>query len=72
MPNHIHLLCKMLQGWELGKTVHSWKSYTAHKANEILKRTGQFWMVDYYDRYIRDETHFLKTIKYIKNNGPQI
>jgi 3-hydroxymyristoyl/3-hydroxydecanoyl-(acyl carrier protein) dehydratase len=62
----------MLQGWELGKTVHSWKSYTAHKANEILKRTGQFWMVDYYDRYIRDETHFLKTIKYIKNNGPQI
>lgn len=69
MPNHAHLLCKMLPGWELGKTVHTWKSYTAHKVNEILSRTGQFWMVDYYDRYIRDETHFLKTIKYIRNNG---
>ena len=69
MPNHVHLLCKVYPGWNLDKIVHSWKSYTSHKANNILNRTGQFWMEDYYDRYIRDEAHFLNTVKYIRNNG---
>ena len=72
MPNHVHLLCRIYPGWNLDKIVHSWKSFTAHKANEILKRTGQFWMLDYFDRYIRNQNHFSKTVEYIKNNGQQI
>ena len=69
MPNHVHVLCRILAKWNLDKVVHSWKSYTSHQANKTLNRTGQFWMEDYYDRYIRDEPHFLNTVKYIQNNG---
>ena len=72
MPNHVHLLCRIYPDWNLEKTIHSWKSFTAHKANEMLSRTGQFWMLDYYDRYIRDQYHFIKTVEYIRNNGKQI
>lgn len=69
MPNHVHLLCKIYPAWNLENILHSWKSYTSHQANKILNRTGQFWMEDYYDRYIRDKTHFINTVKYIQNNG---
>jgi len=69
MPNHVHLLCRMYPDWSLDKIVHSWKSFTAHRANGILNRTGPFWMLDYFDRYIRDHYHFLKTVEYIRNNG---
>jgi len=44
------------------------KSYTSHKANEILDRRGQFWMEDYFDRYIRDHKHFMNAVAYIENN----
>ena len=52
----------------LSKIIHSWKSYTALKANQILNRKGKFWMADYYDRYIRNEQHFFSVIRYIQNN----
>jgi len=48
--------------------MHSLKSYTALKANRMLSRTGEFWMGDYFDRYIRDGNHYEKTITYIENN----
>ena len=44
------------------------KSYTSHEANRILDRDGQFWMEDYFDRYVRDAKHFTNAITYIENN----
>ena len=61
MPNHVHLLCRIYPDWNLDEIIHSWKSFTAHKANKMLNRTGPFWMLDYFDRYIRNQKHFLKT-----------
>lgn len=72
IPNHVHLLCKTYPEWNLDHIIHSWKSFTAHKANKILNRTGPFWMPDYFDRYIRNQEHFLKTAEYIRNNGRQL
>jgi REP element-mobilizing transposase RayT len=34
----------------------------------MLYRTGQFWLEDYFDRYIRNQEHFEKTTQYIENN----
>ena len=68
MPNHVHVLIRPYEGHLLHKIVHSWKSYTATKANQILNRKGKFWKDDFYDRYIRNEQHFLKVIRYIENN----
>ncbi len=68
MPNHVHYLITPIAPHTLAEIAHSNKSYTAHKANKILNRTGQFWFHEPFDRYIRDENHFLQTIAYIENN----
>ena len=68
MPNHVHVLLKMGEGMTLTSIVHSWKSYTAKKANNMLNRSGDFWMMDYYDRFIRDEKHFQTVSVYIQQN----
>jgi REP element-mobilizing transposase RayT len=54
MPNHVHVLIETKQGYDLSGIAHSWKSFTANKANAILERKGNFWMQEYYDRYIID------------------
>ena len=68
MPNHVHVLIVIFEGYPLSNVVHSWKSYTAKEANRILGRTGQFWFREYFDRYIRDEHHFANAVRYIHNN----
>jgi REP element-mobilizing transposase RayT len=68
MPNHVHLLLKPVNGWELFKILHSFKSFTAQEANKLLNRSGRFWMREYFDRRIRDYEHFERTFRYIENN----
>jgi len=68
MPNHVHLLLKPNAGFELGEIMHSIKSYSAHEANKILQRSGQFWFRESFDRYIRNHEHFQNTLAYIENN----
>ena len=64
----IHLLMTRFDAVELADIMQSYKSLTAHKANKTLRRKGQFWMEDYFDRYIRNAEHFAKTVRYIENN----
>ena len=68
MPNHVHVLLETIQGYALGRIVHSWKSYTANEANRVLGRTGRFWFREYFDRFIRDRRHFANAVRYIHNN----
>ena len=68
MPNHIHFLATPVEGVELSTITHSIKSYTAHEANKILGRQGQFWQHEPFDRYIRNRKHFVSVIRYIENN----
>lgn len=68
MPNHLHVLLVPNMNRSLSKIVHSLKSYTAHKANAMLGRQGQFWFEDYFDRYIRDAKHYDAVVRYIEMN----
>ena len=68
MPNHLHFLATPMAKIELSEIAHSIKSYTAHKANKLLKRTGQFWQYEPFDRYIRNQKHYANVIEYIENN----
>ena len=68
MPNHVHSLMTRFENYELKDILHSLKSYTAHEANKMLHRRGQFWIEDYFDRYMRNQEHFRKTVQYIENN----
>ncbi|TCS43943.1 REP-associated tyrosine transposase [Reinekea marinisedimentorum] len=72
MPNHVHLLIHPYQGQSLDAIVQRWKSYTAHMLNQQDKTSGRsVWMPDYWDRYIRDEQHFNRSVEYIHNNPVQ-
>lgn len=68
MPNHIHFLIRPNDGFSLSEIIRDFKGYTARAANNLIKRTGTFWHPDYFDRYIKDQKHFLKTVKYIEMN----
>ncbi|HEY5885661.1 MAG TPA: transposase [Pyrinomonadaceae bacterium] len=68
MPNHIHSLMTRFEDIELADIFHSFKSFTAHEANKLLGRSGQFWMEEHFDRHIRDEKHFCNTVRYIEEN----
>ena len=68
MPNHVHVLLKAEPGDSLSSILHSWKSYTSNEANKILARRGEFWQEDYFDRYIRNASHFQDAIDYIERN----
>ena len=68
MPNHVHFLLTRAANEELSRILHSFKSYTSHEANKMLRRSGQFWFEEYFDRYIRDAKHFAATVRYIENN----
>jgi REP element-mobilizing transposase RayT len=68
MPNHVHAMAETREDWPLASIVHSWKSYTAHRANSILGRSGDFWFREYFDRFIRDDRHFTNAVRYIEMN----
>ncbi|MCZ7669209.1 MAG: transposase [Chloroflexi bacterium] len=68
MPNHVHVLIETMLGFPLDEIIQSWKSFTAHQANDLLGRSGQFWFPDYFDRYIRNERHYDNVVRYIHEN----
>jgi REP element-mobilizing transposase RayT len=68
MPNHVHLLAAPSCGKSLSSIMHSIKSYTSQEANKVLRRIGQFWFEDYFDRYIRNALHYNNALVYIESN----
>ncbi len=68
MPNHVHLVFKLLPGRTLAQVMHSLKSFTAKQANAVLRRTGTFWQREYYDRTPRNEQELVRALEYTLNN----
>lgn len=74
MPDHVHLLLTPLAREDgsgfvsLSEVIHSVKSYSATRVNELLSRTGALWLDEFFDRLIRSETDFLEKKTYIRNN----
>lgn len=67
MPNHVHVLVQP-HSMTLDRIVQSWKRYSARQIHERLGRRGPFWARDYFDRHIRDQSHFDRARAYIRNN----
>ena len=68
MPNHLHVMLTPINGFSLTVIMFGLKSYTAKAANKLMNREGAFWYPDYFDRYIRDQDHYLKAMNYIAMN----
>ena len=68
MPNHVHVVVRLLPGQALAAVVHSWKSFTAKRANTILGLHGTFWQREYYDHLIRNEDELERATGYVAAN----
>ena len=68
MPNHVHVLTSINDGWEIDQMLHTWKSFTAHQIQKELGKSGVFWQEDYFDRLVRDAEHFDHCANYIRRN----
>ena len=69
MPNHVHAVVWPRPGHTLSSILHSWKSFTSSKANEMLHRTGKgFWQTESFDHWIRDDEEHARLAAYVVNN----
>jgi putative transposase len=68
MPNHIHVLIETRAQFPLATVLHSWKSFTGHEANKLLKLQGEFWQREYLDRFVRNAEHYERIVAYIEEN----
>ena len=68
MPNHVHVLFRMLDDTSLGNIVKRWKAMSAIQINRLAHQSGSLWMCDYHDRFIRDLDHLDHAKAYIRNN----
>jgi len=68
MPNHVHVVVRPKGGHTLSGILHSWKSFTAKKANELLSRQGPFWQPESHDHLIRTEQEFHNQVRYVFDN----
>jgi REP element-mobilizing transposase RayT len=68
MPNHVHVLFQTIGKTSLADILHSWKSYSAKAANQILGRNGEFWQREYHDHLIRNMTEFDRAVRYVMEN----
>jgi REP element-mobilizing transposase RayT len=72
MPNHVHVLVATMPNWKMGAIIKSWKGFTSR---EIAKREPRYlsehkriWQPDYFDRYIRDHSHYRDVVTYLHEN----
>ncbi len=74
MSNHIHIVFTLnpdtdgRSGEYLQQVMHSLKSFTANKCNELLDRSGSFWEHESYDRLVRDRNELHRIVQYILQN----
>ncbi len=52
----------------LSSILHGWKSFTAHEANKILRRSGAFWQRESYDHWVRSDDELERVVEYVAAN----
>jgi REP element-mobilizing transposase RayT len=68
MPNHVHVLMRPIDNFELEEVLQAIKSYTATKINRMLGHEGRFWMRESYDHIVRDSEQLEAFQSYICGN----
>jgi REP element-mobilizing transposase RayT len=68
MPNHVHVVARLLPGANLATVLKSWKQFSSKAANQVLGQRGRFWRPEYYDRLIRNEQEYSRAIRYVVEN----
>ena len=68
MPNHVHLLARLLGPTDLERQCYSWKKYTATRINRALGRRGRFWHEESFDHLVRSAEELEHRRRYIAEN----
>lgn len=68
MPTHVHCLITPLPDVELSEIVRQWKGRSSFQIGQLRTKSGPVWAPDYFDRFIRNEDHFARTVYYIVTN----
>ena len=68
MPDHVHLILRILGGWSLNAVLQSVKGYSARSINALLSRKGPFWLDESFDHVIRHAQELEEKIDYIRQN----
>ncbi|MGC2627691.1 MAG: transposase [Candidatus Udaeobacter sp.] len=78
MPDHAHLLLQPWPKdnddkgnalfWPLSELMHSIKSFSAHKINELESKSGSVWQKEQFDRYVRSDRDLQEKFHYILRN----
>jgi len=68
MPNHVHVLVRLHDGWPLERIVQNWKERSAKAINAALGTSGTVWQKGYFDRLIRSTPHWEFVEGYILRN----
>lgn len=68
MPNHVHLVLRVLAPWTLSRIIQDIKRFSASRINKLAGCRGSIWQRDYFDRYIRNEQHLFEAVMYVHNN----
>jgi type I restriction enzyme R subunit len=68
MPNHVHVLFRLIDSYQLSEVVQGWKSFTAKEINRELGSSGALWQANYWDRLVRSLEHFEWVRRYIAKN----
>jgi cobalamin-dependent methionine synthase I/REP element-mobilizing transposase RayT len=77
MPDHVHMLIEprvrsqdsnATEFYSLTEILHTLKSFTAHKINELEEQNGPVWERESFDQLIRSEGDLQEKINYITRN----
>lgn len=68
MPNHVHAVFGLVGGAELSAVVGAWKGFSSFELGRRLGAEWPGWQKDYFDRLVRDETHFGRCVRYVRGN----
>lgn len=69
MPDHVHLFaCPNMDARPLGRWMQLWKSISAKRINQVLKRSGTLWQTDYFDRFVRSVSDYSEKWNYVALN----
>lgn len=67
MPDHVHFVARLLTA-SLPSLMHSLKSFTSSKINELLGRAGPLWESQYHEHAIRTDDELLERVRYCLQN----
>ncbi|MBI2095064.1 MAG: transposase [Candidatus Omnitrophica bacterium] len=68
MPDHVHLIIKPTERFDLSFVMKMIKGSFARKVNKLRDQKGALWQARYYDEVIRDQKQLWRQVEYVHQN----